>query len=277
MFQIRLATPDDLHVILDLIDEAAEWLRTKDTDQWARPWPDRAERDARVLRGLLACRTWLVEDYGIPVATVTYRPDSYSGLWTATEQLVPAGYMSRLVVSRKYAGYGIGAALTDWAGARARDEFGAEYLRIDVWTTNVRLHSYYEGRGFHFQRFCDDAAYPSSALFHKRTADISPAALSRFAEIRAIPAAPASSGAPMAVRNAGSRARGQDSAHPAPRQAQCTHKASSAKASSAKASSAARRRRRSRRLASGMVRLAGLAPLVTLAHMGLRRAQTPLH
>lgn len=172
MLQIRLATPDDRGVILDLIEEAAAWLRTRDTDQWARPWPDEARRDARVLAGILAGRTWIVMDYGIPVASVTYRPDGNKALWSKAERNEPAGYMSRLVVSRKYAGTKVGAALTDWAGWRSRDEFSADYLRIDVWTTNVRLHRYYEERGFHFLRFCDDPYYPSAALFYKLTEDI---------------------------------------------------------------------------------------------------------
>jgi GNAT superfamily N-acetyltransferase len=191
MFSVRLATPDDLEVILGLIDDAADWLRTMNTDQWAQPWPNRRERDARVLRGLLACRTWLVEDDGVPVATVTYRPDGNRDLWTDEEQRESSVYMSRLVINRKYEGQGVGAALTDWAGARARDEYGAETLKIDVWTTNHQLHEYYKGRGFHFLRkYEEDESYPSAALFSKPTEDIDVAPESLFWEVRAIAAAP---------------------------------------------------------------------------------------
>jgi ribosomal protein S18 acetylase RimI-like enzyme len=171
-----------------MIDEAADWLRTKDTNQWAQPWPNRDERDARVLRGLLACRTWLVEDYGIPVATVTYRPDG-PDLWTDEERRQAAVYMSRLVVRRKYAGVRVGADLTNWAGARAKAGYSAELLRIDVWTDNIRLHAYYQERGFYFHRFCTDKNYPSAALFYKPTSDISQQAGSLFWEIPAIPQA----------------------------------------------------------------------------------------
>ena len=105
MFSVRLATPDDLEVLLGLIDDAADWLRAKNTSQWAKPWPNRLERDLRVVRGLMACRTWLVEDDGIPVATVTYRPDGNHDLWTKDEREEPAVYMSRLVINRRYAGW----------------------------------------------------------------------------------------------------------------------------------------------------------------------------
>jgi ribosomal protein S18 acetylase RimI-like enzyme len=188
MFQVRLATPDDQPIILDMIEEAAEWLKTKGTSQWKRPWPNENERDARVLRGLLAGRTWLVEDYGVPVATVTHRPDGNPDLWNEAELHEPAGYISRLIVSRKYAHTGTGAALADWAGARARYEYQAESLRIDVWTTNIPLHAYYKRQGFHFVRFCPDRNYPSAALFFKPTADIAFSAIFSFWEIPAIPA-----------------------------------------------------------------------------------------
>ena len=67
----------------------------------------------------MACRTWLVEDDGIPVATVTYRPDGNHDLWTDDEREEPAVYMSRLVINRKYAGLGVGADLTE-LGRRTR-------------------------------------------------------------------------------------------------------------------------------------------------------------
>jgi GNAT superfamily N-acetyltransferase len=184
MLPIRLATPDDLETILTLIDDAANWLRTMNTDQWSKPWPDRVKRDARVLRGLVDRRTWLVEDDGVPVATVTYRPDGNQDLWTPEEQAERSVYMSRLVVNRKYAGQGIGAALIDWAGARGRIEFGALTLRIDVWTTNYPLHDYYKSQGFDFLRkYEEDKTYPSAALFCKPTELIKMAPETLFREV----------------------------------------------------------------------------------------------
>jgi ribosomal protein S18 acetylase RimI-like enzyme len=188
MYQVRLAAPDDMPLILRMIDEAAEWLKTQDTDQWAMAWPNRNERDARILRGLLAGRTWIAEDYQIPVATVTCSPAGDAELWSPAELDEPAGYMSRLIVRRKYAGTGTGGRLTDWIGALARDRYGAQCLRADVWTTNTRLHEYYRQQGFRFLRFCPDRDYPSGALFSKPTADIARPAESLFWEIRALTA-----------------------------------------------------------------------------------------
>jgi GNAT superfamily N-acetyltransferase len=184
MYQIRLATEDDVPRIIGLIDQASEWLKTKDTDQWARPWPSLAERDNRVKRGVADRVTWVVEDHGVLVATASCRADSHSGLWDHIGTEEPAGYMTRLVINRDYAGRNVGHELTDWVGAWARAQFGAKVLRIDVWTTNVRLHSYYEKRGFVFAGFSaprESPDYPSAAMFYKPTEAIGALAGSLFA------------------------------------------------------------------------------------------------
>ena len=126
--RIRRATVDDMETIIDdLIDDARAWLPSKDTDQWARPWPSPAARDARVLRDLKAGRTWLVEDGDAPVATVTCNDKGNRRLWTPEEQLVSAAYAARLLVRPGLTGF---AQLrmdrdTTWAEKLAHD---LEYL-----------------------------------------------------------------------------------------------------------------------------------------------------
>jgi hypothetical protein len=46
----------DHDAIIGLIDAAAEWLRTKNTDQWAQPWPSEDDRNHRIRRDLIAGR-----------------------------------------------------------------------------------------------------------------------------------------------------------------------------------------------------------------------------
>jgi GNAT superfamily N-acetyltransferase len=183
MLQVRPATISDLGQILHFIDEAAKWLQTKGTDQWASPWPDRQARDARVERDLRGGRTWMVEDDGVPVATITCRPHGSPGLWTESQRADLAVYVSRLIVSRSYAGHGLGVELIDWAGKWAKQQYGARWIRIDVWTTNIALHSYYENQGFGFLKFCGDVDYPSAALFQKSTASSEAASLPRLKQV----------------------------------------------------------------------------------------------
>jgi hypothetical protein len=57
----------------------------------------------------------------------------------------------------------------DWAAAVARREYGAELIRIDVWTTNLTLHAYYEGLGFTHSLTAEGLSdYPSQALFERQ-------------------------------------------------------------------------------------------------------------
>jgi GNAT superfamily N-acetyltransferase len=193
ILQVRRGAADDFETVLAMINEAARWLRDKDTEQWASPWPTRSARDERVRRGLRDGGTWIVEESGTPIATITYRPTGNLRLWTRRERGEPAVYVSRLIVSRDHAGLGIGEALIDWAGLRALRDWSAQWIRIDVWTTNEALHNYYEKRGFKFCRIHDvpenrsrkkgeHKAHPSAALFQKPTDDVDVMAAQRFLE-----------------------------------------------------------------------------------------------
>ena len=176
MFALRLGLPGDLDTVSGLVREAAEWLRTsKNTDQWAEPWPDRIRQRERMLNDLLKGKTWLVRDGEIAAATITVDPDEPLDLndqpvWPEHERHQPALYVRRIVVARSYAGYGLGAALLDWAADVAERDHEAALIRIDVWTTNLELHAYYEGQRFIRLRGRDPrelAGYPSQALFER--------------------------------------------------------------------------------------------------------------
>jgi GNAT superfamily N-acetyltransferase len=186
-YTIRRAEPSDLTAIFTLIDEAARWLRaSKETDQWARPWPNQADRDERIAQGIEHGLTWIAEHNRTLLGTVTYREQGRDILWTPAELLDPAVYVSRLIVGRGHAGQGIGAALIDWAGLRGLQEWQANWLRVDVWTTNTALHGYYKDQGFTHLRtvpFETEWEYPSAALFQKPTSQIEPTAARRFTEI----------------------------------------------------------------------------------------------
>lgn len=186
-YQVRPATPGDVPAIVGLITSAAGWLREhKHTDQWARPWPDRDSRDARIARGIQHGLTWMLEDQGVLAGTITYRDQGNPKLWTQDELSEPAVYVSRLIVSHGHRGRGIGAALIDWAGQRGIQQWNARWIRVDVWTTNLALHDYYKGQGFTHLRtleFEDEWEYPSGALFQKPTTQIDVDSANCFTEV----------------------------------------------------------------------------------------------
>ena len=171
---LRSATARELDVIIGLIEDAASWLRTKNTDQWTRPWPDREGRDERVLADLDRGRTWIVWDGTTAAATITADPDE-DPRWPERWRNHPAIYVQRQVVSRPYAGVSLGAELLDWAGRKGRSDHGAAWIRVSAWKTNKRLHAYYQSQGFVPCGLCDDRdGYPAGARFQKPTSEIKP-------------------------------------------------------------------------------------------------------
>jgi GNAT superfamily N-acetyltransferase len=166
--RLRRATTNELDVITGLVEGAADWLRTKGTDQWARPWPDRAGRDRRILTHLRSGKTWVCWDRGTAAATITTDPDE-DPYWPEPQRREPAIYVHRLVVSRAYAGAGLGAELLNWAARKAWRDHGALWIRASAWTTNQRLHDYYARQGFIRCRRGVSDGYPAAALFQRST------------------------------------------------------------------------------------------------------------
>jgi len=179
-FVLSRAHEDDRDVIIGLIDAAAEWLRTKNTDQWKQPWPSEEDRSHRIRRDLIAGNTWIAWQDGTCAATIT-ADRAVNPIWPTEIRRDPAVYVCRLVISRVFAGQGLGAALLDWAGLRARRHYSARWIRVDVWTTNTALHAYYQRQGFAFCGFSNTSGYyPSAALFQKETGRIQPTGQALF-------------------------------------------------------------------------------------------------
>ena len=177
LFVLYPAAPGDLDHVIRLVREAAEWLRSIGTDQWQKPWPDRARQRERILNDLLKGKTWLVRDGETIAATITVDDDEPTDVnerpvWPPDQTRTAVVYVRRVVVSRRYASHKLGAALLDWAADWAKENRHARLIRIDAWTTNERLHRYYEDR--HFTRCRDPqglGSYPSQALF-ERSVDV---------------------------------------------------------------------------------------------------------
>jgi RimJ/RimL family protein N-acetyltransferase len=172
----RPARATDKVAILEMIEEAKQWLPTIGTDQWSTDWKDDegSGRSERVEHSLKDGTTWLIfvpfRDRELAIATVTIEYNIDSKVWSG----VHAGsrrcaYLSRLVTTRDFAGLNIGAAVIDWACEYADEAFDAKRLRIDVWTTNHRLHDYYRKLGFRSRGYLDDKNYPSCARFDRPT------------------------------------------------------------------------------------------------------------
>jgi GNAT superfamily N-acetyltransferase len=164
-------TEEDLQVVLGLIEDARRWLATKGTDQWANPYPDADRKLARVKERIKRGETWIVWHGNVPAATATIVTKRNIQVWSPEacecDLSDRAVFVHRLITARDYGGLGLGAELIDWAGIRGRNSYGAKWIRIDVWNTNIELHKYYMSTGFERCGTCEHPRYPSGALFQK--------------------------------------------------------------------------------------------------------------
>ncbi|MEU9535884.1 GNAT family N-acetyltransferase [Streptomyces sp. NPDC048213] len=149
---ISAAEEADLPRLIKFRTDASNWLRTRGTDQWAKPFPA-----DHILLSIRRGEVFMVreESRSDPAATITLDRDADARLWTPEEIAEPALYVHKLAVDRTYAGTRLGSALLDWAGEQAVRQ-GVKWLRLDAWTTNLRLQAYYLDHGFTHVRTSDD-------------------------------------------------------------------------------------------------------------------------
>ena len=165
--RIAPAGRDDLANLVAFRNEAARWLAARGIDQWSGPWPSEDLMVEGMLRNIDAGETFIVwDDDDTPAATITINRWAKPELWTEQERAEPALYAHKVTVDRAYGGQGLGAELLDWAGTHAADE-GADWLRVDVWTTNDKLQQYYRDQGFAHVRTVVLPHNPSGALFQR--------------------------------------------------------------------------------------------------------------
>ncbi|MEV6883265.1 GNAT family N-acetyltransferase [Streptomyces sp. NPDC051135] len=144
--RICSAQPNDLAKLLAFREEAAAWLSRLGTDQWQRPYPA-----DKLLATIEAGEVFMVRDGDATAATITLTPEAEDGLWTAEELREPSLFINKLTVARTHAGQDLGGRLLDWAGDRGF-RAGAQWLRLDAWTTNFGLQAYYLRHGFQHVR-----------------------------------------------------------------------------------------------------------------------------
>jgi GNAT superfamily N-acetyltransferase len=162
--RLRLAKEADLGVLLQLRKDAREWLRAAGTDQWS-PQHATTNTPDEIERSVDARETLVVQHGGSVVATITLNRRHDDGLWYPWER-GNALFAHRMIVDRSMKGHRLGAALLDVAGFCATLE-GLDWLRLDCWTTNQRLHLYYEGLGFVHVRTVKDHPLPSAACYQR--------------------------------------------------------------------------------------------------------------
>ena len=139
--------------MLDLLAEAAVWLRGRGIVQW----PDRFPVES--VRGQIAAGEALLVCAGERAIGTVAVAESDTELWGADTK--PACYLSRLAVARSAGGTGLGYQIIDWVEARAATR-NLSHVRLATTSTNAALRRYYERAGFRHVADPPAARWPTS-------------------------------------------------------------------------------------------------------------------
>jgi hypothetical protein len=159
-YEIRLAQAEDLGAVMALLEARIRWLRDLGSDQWSTGSTFRNRLTNHIERR----ETWLLEDEGEPVATMTVGTDGDADFWTPEELRERAIYVSKMASKIDRKGTGLGALLIRWIQDHAA-RTGLDLVRWDAWRTNSRLQDYYRSIGARHIRTVDVAGRWSGALF----------------------------------------------------------------------------------------------------------------
>jgi RimJ/RimL family protein N-acetyltransferase len=143
--EIRPGRQGDVDAVLELFDEAIEWLVARGlSGQWGeQPFSTRPDMRDLVRRTLNENEVRVAEHQQAVVGVIAaggcppYVPTNP----------VPELYVSLLISSRRLGGNGVGAQLLDLACQLARER-GRRMIRVDCWADSPRLISFYERHGF---------------------------------------------------------------------------------------------------------------------------------
>lgn len=151
-FTLKQAQSVQLDILVDLLNEAAAWIKTKGIDQWPSPMP--AHWRDGIQHRLQNGRFFLLYD-SQQTAVATIAIDWRSHYWPDDGQ---AGYVRRMAVCDALHGCGLGTAMLDWAKGFV-EENGRVYLRLDCLASNSQLCHYYQAYGFQDCGLVEDRDY----------------------------------------------------------------------------------------------------------------------
>src|SRR5436190_7580766 len=118
LLTIDQAWPDDLAVVLEILDEAARWLQMHQIHQWAYPPPIglQAKMAGEISKGEVYLARTVHDDYGVGTLRFEW---SDNELW-GDEADSEAGYVHTMAIQPSLHGHKLGETLIDWAKTHVR-------------------------------------------------------------------------------------------------------------------------------------------------------------
>ncbi len=133
----------DLSLVLNILDQAAQWLSSQGIHQWDSPPPAEV---CRLFELAIARQDVYLVRLGTPPEVIgAFRLDwSHADFWPDRKD---AGYLYTLALKPDFIGRGIGKRVIDWVDNQIRGR-RRDWLRLDCIAANKRLRRWYEDLGF---------------------------------------------------------------------------------------------------------------------------------
>ncbi|EGL16282.1 MULTISPECIES: GNAT family N-acetyltransferase [unclassified Paenibacillus] len=139
--EIGRAGPADTALLQELYVEAARWRVSRGILLW-----DEKTFTREYIAGLMADYEMFIAYSGGEAVGCFMLQWSDKPLWGERDR-GDAGYLHRLVVTRKRSGLRLGTRLLEWAEGYIR-RAGKTYFRLDCMSENSGLNAYYRNAGF---------------------------------------------------------------------------------------------------------------------------------
>ncbi|MDK8189166.1 GNAT family N-acetyltransferase [Paenibacillus sp. UMB7766-LJ446] len=157
----RLALPEEALTVLNLWQESARWLNSKEIYQWRPEYFDLEQVIEFMNDG---SDVYLAEMNNEVVGTYTL---TWSDplIWKELDN-PDSGYIHRFAVNRDFKGQHIGLLLLKSAEENIRHK-GKVLIRLDCMADNLRLNQYYKDYGFQYIRRVELGSW-SASLYEKQ-------------------------------------------------------------------------------------------------------------
>jgi hypothetical protein len=158
VLDFKVAQPNELPLVMEILAEAAAWLKEKGIDQWPSP-PNKhwQRRMAEAIQREEVYTVGIVKNrFGVVCFTWNdpHWPDDNL-----------AGYVPLMGIRSEMHGQNLGGLIFFWAMLKAKRE-RKQFLRLSCAAENGRLRRYYETQAFHFRGLVTHHDY-QVALYEK--------------------------------------------------------------------------------------------------------------
>jgi GNAT superfamily N-acetyltransferase len=137
--KIELATIEDIHKVMKILNEVTEDLLDKDINQWEYPWKEEVIKE-----DIIKSRIFLVVYEGVIIGTFSIRAldDQDNAFYRGVE----GKYLYRIAILPRTQGLGFGVTMLNLI--RESETLNRNNLYLDCWDGNKKLRNFYLESGF---------------------------------------------------------------------------------------------------------------------------------